>query len=441
MTVYKAKYGSEYSILIKANTKDAAKRYCKANRLFNLDEFELVLAPKGDIMFADLLGTEIHDADAKPIEKIIVLTGAACGGKTTALAILTEYFESRGWKVIRIPEAATLLFEAGLRPGDSDSEQIAFQEMVVRTQMFLQDEARRMARTQSKPVLIICDRGHPEGKAFVPPHVWQAAVDQNHWSSTQLRDEPYGAVYILVTAADGAEEYYTLENNLQRTETPEQARKIDKLIQQAWQGHPHLRVIDNSTDFEGKMNRLLQEVCAFLGEPEPIEDERKFLLWGRPEIRVPHTVVSIEQDYLVPAEEGTEERVRRRGEGEHCVYFHTIKKPEIRSGGRPEIERIISPREYIALRARRDKNLSTVKKDRACFLYKGKYFEIDYYKEPEPFPNAVLEIEGVPHGDIDFPEWLEVRIEVTGAPGFSNYDIAAGVQDSAFFSTKNKCLE
>ena len=37
-------------------------------------------------------------------------------------------------------------------------------------------------------------------------------------------------------------------------------------------------MIDNSTGFEDKMNRLITEISSFLGEPEPLEIERKFLI-------------------------------------------------------------------------------------------------------------------------------------------------------------------
>ena len=46
----------------------------------------------------------------------------------------------------------------------------------------------------------------------------------------------------------------------------------------AWAGHPHLRVIDNSTGFEDKIRRLIREISLYLGEPQPYEIERKFLI-------------------------------------------------------------------------------------------------------------------------------------------------------------------
>jgi len=38
----------------------------------------------------------------------------------------------------------------------------------------------------------------------------------------------------MTTAADGAEQFYTTESNIARSETPEQARILDKRLQQAY---------------------------------------------------------------------------------------------------------------------------------------------------------------------------------------------------------------
>ena len=62
------------------------------------------------------------------------------------------------------------------------------------------------------------------------------------------------------------------------SETAEQAAELDDNLIAAWTGHPHFRVIDNATDFDGKMKHLLSEISSFLGEPEPFEIERKFLI-------------------------------------------------------------------------------------------------------------------------------------------------------------------
>lgn len=61
-------------------------------------------------------------------------------------------------------------------------------------------------------------------------------------------------------AAKGAEKFHTTANNSARTETIEEAAEIDDKFISKWIGHPYFRVIDNSTDFEDKMKRLIAEI-------------------------------------------------------------------------------------------------------------------------------------------------------------------------------------
>ena len=72
-------------------------------------------------------------------------------------------------------------------------------------------------------------------------------------NEVELRDN-YDAVFHLVTAAKGAEEFYTTANNSARTETVEEAAALDDKLISAWTGHPHLRVIDNTSTFEDTLN-------------------------------------------------------------------------------------------------------------------------------------------------------------------------------------------
>jgi len=59
---------------------------------------------------------------------------------------------------------------------------------------------------------------------------WNLLMEENHWKVVDLRDRRYDAVIHLVTAAIGAEQFYTTENNAARTEGVELARKIDGKI-------------------------------------------------------------------------------------------------------------------------------------------------------------------------------------------------------------------
>lgn len=78
-----------------------------------------------------------------------------------------------------------------------------------------------------------------------------------------MRDNRYDQIIHLVTAAKGAEKFYILDNNVTRTEGIELARQLDRKTAKAWIGHPYIDVIDNRTDFEMKIARVLQVFILF----------------------------------------------------------------------------------------------------------------------------------------------------------------------------------
>jgi hypothetical protein len=63
----------------------------------------------------------------------IVLTGGPCGGKTTLLRELRAA-DPRGERWLPVPEAAPLLFQAGL-----DGRRQSFQQAVVKLQIALEE--------------------------------------------------------------------------------------------------------------------------------------------------------------------------------------------------------------------------------------------------------------------------------------------------------------
>lgn len=243
-------------------------------------------------------------------------------------------------------------------------------------------------------------------------------------NETEARDE-YDAVFHLVTAAKGKEEVYTLANNAARTETIEQAREKDDQIIAAWTGHPHLRIIDNSTDFEEKLERLLKEIASFLGEPEPFEIERKFLIYY-PNIKElenkPNcTKVDITQTYL-KSEDGVERRVRARGIDGDYSYYLTEKK-KVTGIKRIETERKLSQDEYLRLLMEADNRLHTIHKERYCLSENNQYFEIDVY--PEWDNQAIMEIElSSEDEEIKTPDSIKIIKEVTDDDTYKNYSMA-----------------
>ena len=96
-----------------------------------------------------------------------------------------------------------------------------------------------------------------DAAAYMPKEIWDRVLKQNGWNAVELRDNRYNQVIHLITAANGAEPYYNIEDNPCRTEGLEHARALDKGTIEAWVGHPYIDVIDNSTDFDTKLKRMI----------------------------------------------------------------------------------------------------------------------------------------------------------------------------------------
>ena len=126
------------------------------------------------------------------------------------------------------------------------NEQVKFQIQVMRMQMCLEDIFLESAIDAEQKTVILCDRGVMDGKAYTSQQCWQALLDETAWSTIQLRDRRYEAVMHLVTAANGAEKFYTGDNNQARYETVEEAIALDGKLIDAWVGHPSFAIIENN---------------------------------------------------------------------------------------------------------------------------------------------------------------------------------------------------
>ncbi len=354
----------------------------------------------------------------------IVVTGGPCGGKSTGLQWIDKAFSEMGYKVLFIPETATELISGGVAPWTAASN-AEFQKCVMSLQLKKEEVFTLAAKgMDADKVLIVCDRGAVDNKAYMTDAEYAEVLEYAGRSPITLRDS-YDAVFHLVTAAKGAEKFYTTDNNSARTETIPQAAALDDKLISVWTGHPHLRILDNSTDFKGKMERLTAEIASFLGEPEPCETERKFLI-EYPDINELENnplcdSVEITQTYIL--EEGADEcRVRKRGKNGEYIYSKT-SKTKVSDIIRKEIEDRISEEEYNSLLSKADPERKELRKTRYCLVSGSQYFEIDIY----PFRNdiAIMEIELASENDeVIFPEGIRIIKEVTGDDEYKNSSLA-----------------
>lgn len=380
------------------------------------------LAALWNVSIEELL--RIREGEKKKSISKIVITGGPCAGKTTGMSWIQNAFTERGYTVLFIPEIATELISGGVAPWTCGSNG-EYQKCQLKLQMEKEKVFEYAARTMdSEKILIVCDRGALDNKAYMTDAEFAVAANYVGANEVELRDG-YDAVFHLVTAAKGAQKFYTTANNTARTETPEEAAALDDKLIAAWTGHPHLRIIDNAEGFEEKMKCLIKEIALFLGEPEPYEIERKYLI-EYPEISALEALpncekVEIIQTYL-QADHDDEVRIRQRGSRGNYIYFETRKKT-ISGLKRIEIERRLTKDEYLERLMDADPTRMPIRKDRYCLADGNQYFEIDIY----PFWNdqAILEIElSDPEEEIRFPKMLKVIREVTEDEAYKNASLA-----------------
>ena len=173
------------------------------------------------------------------------------------------------------------------------------------------------------------------------------------------------------------------------------------------------------------MKKLIAEISSFLGEPEPFEIERKFLI-EYPDIAALDSLpncekVEIIQTYL-KSDTDEEVRIRQRGSKGNYIYFETRKRT-ISGLKRVEVERRLSKDEYLECLMAADPTKRPIRKDRYCLSENNRYFEIDIY----PFwqDKAIVEIElADPDDEIVFPSMLKVIREVTDDVAYKNSSLA-----------------
>ncbi|XP_046621846.1 TRPL translocation defect protein 14 isoform X2 [Neodiprion virginianus] len=412
----------------------------------------------------------------------VVLTGGPCGGKTTGQARLCTFFENMGWKVFRVPETATVLLSGGIKFTDLNAEEgkivqacpsksrlresrspcipngdsildqdqakwpevlqvesgeaFKFQENLLRTMIQIENTFFQLGDSCSRNCLIICDRGAMDASAFISKDKWELMMASNGWNNVELRDNRYNQIIHMVSAANGAEEFYSTEDHACRSEGMELARELDYNAAAAWVGHPYFDVIDNSQDFDTKICRMIECVCQKLGidtgdRLRASSRKLKFLVKGPlPEDAFPpYQDFDVVHNYLQSKTPKLQARLRKRGQKGHWSYIHTIRRPKM-CGQVVEVKTQLTHRDYLNMLAQLDDSHFTIFKRRRCFLINNQYFQLDIYREPgHPRCRGLMLLEtytALSGEELKriLPQFLTIEKEVTGNPDYSMFNLS-----------------
>jgi CYTH domain-containing protein/thymidylate kinase len=359
---------------------------------------------------------------------MIVLTGGPCSGKSSSLAYLTEKLSDHGFMVFVVPETATLISNNGIdrRKMDRTSQVAMYEEAILEMQLaFEETYARAVNRIfPEREKVILLDRGVMDIKAFVSKHDFKEMLKRKGLKEVTLRDRYLGVIH-LVTAAEGAESYYTGENNGARIETPEEAMHLDRRTRESWLGHPHFKVIDNRTDFDGKIRRVFATIAQLLGIPASSTPKERFIVKEVAYDQLPaHQVVEIEQVYLRSKSRDEEVCIRKRGQEDSFLYFlrRTKNTPFATTN-----EELIDEQQFANLAKLIDPKTDPLIKDRICFLWSNQHFELDRYRgKNQGLMVLAVEAVGIEEegSKPQIPPFVSVERNITGDPRHAERSMA-----------------
>lgn len=185
--------------------------------------------------------------------RMIVLTGGPSAGKTAVLETVRRHF---GDAVRVVPEAASMLFTGGFSRRIDPLARAAAQRAI----FHVQRELEELAIEERQAPTLLCDRGSLDALAYWP-YERASFFEQLHTSAESERAR-YDTVIHLRTPSFA--QGYSMQNPI-RIETAEQGQVLDRLIERAWDRHPHRHFIDCQEDFLLKLNltvKLLREEIA-----------------------------------------------------------------------------------------------------------------------------------------------------------------------------------
>lgn len=339
--------------------------------------------------------------------KNIVLTGGPCAGKTTALASLKECLEERGYQVFIVEESATELINKGIRPfGENAIPLYDFQKIIINYQLKKELLVRLKAKL-IKNSIIIYDRGVIDNKSYLDEISWYRILEELNLNEAKLMNR-YDQIIHMVTAADGKPEYYTTENNEARSEDVSLARKRDINTLNAYIGHHNLKVTDNSTDFNEKINKVKNYILAELNEPLCYNNQYKFQVdlskTDLDKLKCISSKAYIEQTYLKSSDD-IDRKIRKKIIDGNVSYYLIEKR---RNNHQEEIKtkKVISKLEYLYYLRKKDINIEPIRKLRYSFRYEKEVYNLDLF---EDMTWAILECETTKNlFQLNLPDFLEI---------------------------------
>ncbi len=354
--------------------------------------------------------------------KKIAITGGPCAGKTTAMQKIVEEFTERGYKVFVVSETATELIMGGAKPfGDFKIDMVEFQRYVLEMQLNKERLFEKIANNTNMNTIILCDRGVMDNRAYVNNKVFRELLNEFKLNEMEIMSS-YDLVLHLVTAADGAEEYYTTLNNSARTETPKEARELDKKTLNSWVGHENLNIITNNGSFDDKIHNVIKAIYEMFDVECPIQVQYKYLVSSVDLDKLSECLpVKLElEQFFTSGDDNVNTMVRKTTKDGDSSYSSTTKRETNKPSERVSVSRRITDKDYNELLSQTSDK--PIVKYRYCFSYNKQYYRLDIFDEPKGL--MILETGLTNENNIvEIPDFIKVSRDITDDLDYRNESI------------------
>lgn len=357
--------------------------------------------------------------------KKIVITGGPCAGKTSCKSAILESVLKAGYIPIFIGETATEVKLSGIDPCSGILTPFKFQTLLSKLQVAKEDNYLKVLEKAEDKFVVFYDRALLDNKAYMSQKMWETVLDELKMTDLDVF-ERYDVVLHLVSAAEGAERFYTTANNEARKETLEEAKVQEKKNKEAYYGFPHIYYFSNEYSFEEKLNKVVGSVLSSIGKAEPILGVQKKYVVNKiseEELKKLNAQkAEIVQTYLYSRTSNVERRVRKITYYGSTAYYYTQK-----DNNRCIVKEVpISEKEYEILLEQRYNNYD-IHKTRWYFNFNNLYFQYDEFSMYGDFEKyGILEAQTTNLQEkVKFlPECFKEYYDVTDCKIFTNFVIS-----------------
>ena len=350
--------------------------------------------------------------------KVVAIIGQTPNIRAACISYLSETLERRGWKVMRVGDAATRLNEFGITSATCNSN-IEFQGLLFTLQMHEEDlvftAAEKQQATGSKCV-VLCNAGAYDCAATMSQSEFANLLGKHGIDEDALLNRYSDVIHLGKPPCETTIEDGRNANTSPVSETPRKETRIDDI----WRNHPLMYAIPEAADGQTILQSAQIAMLRMLGETIPaLNTNATRLLVRKPKLEdfigrskgVADTETAM---FTVSANGNSFQLIKRMRNGSESYWMQPSSCNFTCS---PDYQTKISTSGYSALQMFEDGTYAPIERIIVHFMHEGQSLSLILH---EFLPYAAI-LEGTPAEgsvEIELPPYLTAIRDITDSTNF-----------------------